>query len=467
MTGAPGDNLATILLLGDDWNTRHAMADSLTRAGYRVVEYDSANSAAGYLSTTEVDLIVSELRPSALHDDGLLELIRRRNPTIPAIFVTAGESAIDAAPATLGDGSVIHPVANRQLPEAVARILGQGQPSQDHPLQDQRLPDQSPIDNRKESAPASDFFVAGETSRRIEDFARQAAASDAVVLLTGETGTGKGVIARYIHANGRRRGRPFLELPCITLGDHLLGDHALTDQLSGDQSDGDQVRAEVARNGSTRPFGIEAVSGGTIFFDEVGELSPSLQGKLLCVLTERAAGSAEGAKLLYDVRVIAATNRNLDELVAANRFRADLFFRLNVVELTIPPLRARFGEIVPFAEHFVRQIAERHRQPAPTFGAGVEAALMAHNWPGNLRELRNVIERAMVLRRGDQIELADLPDRIASHNQSSAPAMSLDELEKLHIETIVRRARTFEEAAETLGINVATLWRKRRRYGLG
>jgi len=421
------------------------MADSLSKAGYRVVECDSANSATDYLSTTDVDLVVSELHPSDQHHDGLLKFIHRRDPAIPAIFVMSADSLISAQspqagaiPDVLGNGAIVNPVPYDSLREAVARMLD---------------------DNRKASPSTGDFFVAGETSRRIEEFARQAAGSDAVVLLTGETGTGKGVIARYIHANGRRRGRPFLELPCITLGDHLLGE-----QGSDDKDQGGTVR----RNGPTGgPFGIEAVSGGTVFFDEVGELSASLQGKLLCMLTERAAASAEGANLLYDVRVIAATNRNLDELVTANRFRADLFFRLNVVELTVPPLRARFGEIVPFARHFVRLIADRHHQPAPALGPGVEGALTAHNWPGNLRELRNVIERAMVLRRGDQIELADLPERIATYNKSTGPAMSLDELEKCHIETIVRRARTFEEAADTLGINVATLWRKRRRYGLG
>jgi NtrC-family two-component system response regulator AlgB len=427
--------LSTILVLGNDPESVSRLAERLSRAGHRVIESSSPAAARAGAPAAE-GLVVVGFRPPAPEIQPLIDLLRARNPALPAIMVVDDAVSPREVFAALGDRECDVLPASRAFQEFDRALLPLLQHTRDAP------------------SGAGHFFVAGETTRKLAEFCRQVASSDATVLLRGETGTGKGLIARHIHTIGRRSARPFLEVPCITLTDHLLGDSTTLDGHPWTETDG------------MKPAGIDRVRGGTVFFDEVGELSPTLQGKLLCLLTERATRHAESARLLYDVRVIAATNLNLEEMTQSGRFRSDLFYRLNVVEMALPPLRERPDEIIPFARHFAAASATASNRPAPEFHKDVEAALLAHSWPGNLRELRNVIERAMILKRGDTLGLEDFPERIARRGAPATGALSLEEIEKRHIEAAVRRSRTFEEAAQTLGINVATLWRKRRRYGL-
>jgi NtrC-family two-component system response regulator AlgB len=287
--------------------------------------------------------------------------------------------------------------------------------------------------------------------------AERVAATDAAVLLTGESGTGKTVLARQIHAWSRRAPGPFVTIACTTLSEHLL-----ESELFG------HVRGAFTGALKDKAGRVEAAEGGTLFLDEVGELPPELQAKLLRFLEERRFERVGGsATLTVDTRVIAATNRDLEAEVAAGRFREDLFFRLNVVGIRLPTLRERSEDLDALVDHALAALAARHGRAALRVAPGARATLASYRWPGNIRELLNALERAAVLSRNDEIQPEDLPDRLLA--PPAAPADepgSLEEIEKRHIGQVLTESSTLEEAAARLGVNVTTLWRKRKRYGI-
>jgi NtrC-family two-component system response regulator AlgB len=290
------------------------------------------------------------------------------------------------------------------------------------------------------------------------DRAALAAQSDAAVLLRGESGTGKGVLARFIHEQSERRGRRFIIVSGPTLNDELLAS-----ELFG--------HARGAFTGAVKDTAgrVEVADGGTLFLDEVGEISPQLQTKLLRFTQDREYERVgDTTTRRADVRIIAATNRDLDADVAAGRFRLDLLYRLNVVELTVPPLRERSEDLLALAEHFLAFFATKMGRVVPSLTDEAKAALLSYPWPGNIRELRNETERAIVLSRQQTLGPRAFSERIAGTPIRAEPGtpMTLEELERLHIERVLAKAATREEAAERLGIDVSTLWRKRKRYGL-
>jgi NtrC-family two-component system response regulator AlgB len=216
-----------------------------------------------------------------------------------------------------------------------------------------------------------------------------------------------------------------------------------------------------------KPGRLEAAEGGTVFLDEIGDLPLALQVKLLRFLQEKTFERVGGAETIeINARIIAATNQNLEQFVREKRFREDLYYRLNVIEIRVPPLRDRPGEIVPLAEYYSERSAQTHHKTTLKLSDEARAALSGYSWPGNIRELKNLIERAVVLSRGDTITLTDLPDQVLATSRREDSGLTLEELERRHIQLVLEQAVTLEEAADMLGINVATLWRKRRRYGL-
>jgi NtrC-family two-component system response regulator AlgB len=280
------------------------------------------------------------------------------------------------------------------------------------------------------------------------------------VLITGESGTGKNVLANAIHGWSARRAGPFVTIPCTALAEQLL-----ESELFG------HVRGAFTGAMRDKRGRLEAAAGGTVFLDEVGDLAPELQAKLLRFLEERRFERVGGSSTLtIDTRIVAATNRRLEDEVAAGRFRQDLFFRLNVVALELPPLRARAADILPLALHLLATLAARHRRTPPRLDDDAAAVLARHAWPGNVRELVNVLERALVLSPADVITPGVLPDHLLAPPAPPAPrpggALSLEELERAHVQEVLRSSTTLEEAAARLGINPTTLWRKRRRWGL-
>jgi NtrC-family two-component system response regulator AlgB len=307
-----------------------------------------------------------------------------------------------------------------------------------------------------EVRPYGELASDARTMRPVLDTTLRVAASDATVLLRGENGTGKGLLARAIHERSARRARPFVVVHCPTLTEELL-----TSELFG--------HCRGAFTGAVRDQEgrVESAEGGTLFLDEIAEISPALQAKLLRFLQDRTferIGEQETRRA--DVRVIAATNRNLEEAVAAGRFREDLFYRLNVVEIGLPPLRERPEDILPLAQRFAALFARANGRPVPDFSPAAQRALMSHPWPGNIRELRNAVERAIILWPAQVIEPAALPERIeqaAARTPWVGGKFTLEAVEREHIARVMRDSPTLDEAARVLGIDISTLYRKRKR----
>lgn len=294
------------------------------------------------------------------------------------------------------------------------------------------------------------------------EVAAKAADSNASILLHGESGTGKSVFARFVHQNSALREERFVTVSCPSLSPQLLAS-----ELFG--------YVKGAFTGAVKDtWGkVEQADGGTLFLDEIGELSLDLQPKLLRLLQEREYERVgETTTHQANVRVIAATNIDLDEAVAAGSFRQDLLYRLNVINLTMPPLRERIGDISSFASNFLKFFAAQCRKPVKGFSAAAERVLLHYNWPGNLRELRNYVERAVIMAEGELVQVEDLPGKLRPRRARSAKSdllggdVSIADLEKEHIRLVCARHATKEEAARILGIDKATLYRKRQKYGI-
>jgi NtrC-family two-component system response regulator AlgB len=304
-----------------------------------------------------------------------------------------------------------------------------------------------------------EFVSATPAMAQLFEEARRVAETDAPVLILGESGTGKGVLARAIHKWSERRDANFVTINCPSLSAELL-----ESELFGH-------RKGSFTGASENTLGrVSQADGGTMFLDEIGDFPLPLQPKLLRFLQDREYERiGDPVTRKADVRIIAATNRNLESMVKDNTFREDLLFRINVITLTLPPLRKRPEDVVPLAERFVRDLAVRYRRPARGFTEDARRSLQSYEWPGNLRELRNVIERAVILCSGERIDVGQLS--IAQQDSPSptprvGAIMSLEQLERAHIEAIVSRTRTLDEAARLLGIDASTLYRKRKQYGL-
>jgi NtrC-family two-component system response regulator AlgB len=302
-----------------------------------------------------------------------------------------------------------------------------------------------------------DLESASSSMRSVLEVVTRAAQADVSVLFRGESGTGKGVLARAMHLQSARRERPFVTINCPSLTEELLAS-----ELFG--------HAKGAFTGAVRdqPGRVEVAEGGTLFLDEIGDLPASLQAKLLRFLQEkRFERVGETRTRKADVRVVAATNRDLEVDVRSGHFREDLLFRLNVIEVRIPSLRERHEDIVPMAQRFLTFFARAVGRPVPTLSPAAEKVLAGYAWPGNVRELRNAIERAVILWPSSVIEPQALPERIAGTRERGpyvGGPFTLDEIERAHLTAVVAQSKTMDEAAAALGIDDSTLWRKRKRY---
>jgi NtrC-family two-component system response regulator AlgB len=308
--------------------------------------------------------------------------------------------------------------------------------------------------------PEVDLHTQETSFQQSLDIAFKAAPTEATILLRGESGTGKGVLARAIHARSRRASAPFITVNCPSLSAELL-----ESELFG------HVRG--AFTGAVRDTlgKVAAAEGGTLLLDEIGDLPLALQPKLLRLLQEkRYERVGETRTRGSDVRILAATNRNLQDAVVAGTFREDLLYRLNVIEVELPSLRTRRKDIQPMAEHLLRFFAKQTGKPVSTFTDEAHDALLRYPWPGNVRELRNAIERGVILSSGTAVGLAELPAQIGATLPRATleigGAVTLDELEAEHIRRVLASAPTLENAATILGVDPSTLYRKRKKYGL-
>jgi NtrC-family two-component system response regulator AlgB len=444
--------MATVLVVDDERKIRELLATHLGRLGHRVRLAADGVEALRVADAEPVDLVLSDVRMAGMDGMALLRELRGRRPDAVVILMTA-YATISGAVEAMREGAFHYLVKPFGLDEA-ALLVERG-------LELRALRRDNRALRTALDAPAL-LESRNPTMRRALDTAQRAAASDTTVLLLGESGTGKNVLARAIHAWSPRRDGPFVTIPCTTLAEHLL-----ESELFG------HVKGAFTGAWKDKPGRLEAADGGTLFLDEVGELPPELQAKLLRFLEERRFERVGDARTReVDARLVAATNRDLEAEVRAGRFRADLFYRLAVIPLRLPPLRERGEDLPALVDHLLDGLAARLGRPRPTLEPAARAALAAHAWPGNVRELANALERALVLSRGDSIAGESLPDSVLAPREAGtvtlpAATLSLEEVERRHIQQVLASSATIEEAASRLGIDPTTLWRKRKRWGLG
>jgi NtrC-family two-component system response regulator AlgB len=443
--------MAKLLVVDDDKNIRRTLSTALESAGHSVQQYADATGALAALSKEpDIALVLTDFRMAEMNGLELLERIKQQHPDTLVILMTA-YATVESAVAIIKAGAydyLTKPFSLDRVRQAVQRALEVG----DLRVENRALRDvvhDLPLTESRSSA-----------MQAVLRTARQAANSDATVILLGESGAGKNVLARQIHKWSPRHERPFVVVNCTTLSDQLL-----ESELFG------HVRGAFTGAIKNKPGRLEAAAGGTVFLDEIADLSATLQTKLLRFLQERQFERVGGDETIeIDARIIAASNRDLEQEVSAGHFREDLFYRLNVISLRVPALRERPEDIRPLVEHFLAAEALRNRRPGLQLSPVAMEALCAYPWPGNIRELRNAIERAVVLSRSDVIPREGLPDRVfqSPNPVQTRPASggTLEELEREHIRRVLADAVTLEEAAQTLGISTTTLWRKRKRYSI-
>jgi two-component system, NtrC family, response regulator AlgB len=428
------------LVVDDDPGIRQSLRLCLEAAGGRVLGVGTGAAALDALDRAAYDVVLLDLWLGAESGMAIVGDILARQPGIGIVVITAFasfETAVEAMKKGAAD-YLPKPFTPEQVRLAVKRVLDSRQLHSRVSELETRLAGVDAGALLESRSPAFRAFV---------EAARRAAGSDAPVLLRGEGGTGKDVLARWIHAQSARRDRPFVAVNCPMLP---------ADQIAGVVFGAKQAAGKV-----------HDAEGGTLMLDELGDLGGDAQARLLRLLAERSYERlGESRERHADLRIIATTTRPPDELVAAGRLREDLRFRLDVLTLAIPPLRERAEDIPALAEHFLGFYAARAGRPDVRFSPAAHAAMAAHRWPGNVRELRNLIERAVILGAATVIEPADLGLDAGGGAVQLGSLASLDDLEREHIARVIAKTATLEAAARVLGIDATTLSRKRKRYGL-
>ena len=461
---ATTDAAPVILVVDDDRNGRESLRRGLARDGYEVLTAENGKKALAIAQDTRIDLVLTDLIMPGLDGFDFLEGLRVVQPDVPAILISAFANVDTAVKAVRrGVQDVLEkPIRLRDVRRAVKRAM-EGRPV----LSSRRRPAGATPSVVAPTAAGSRTLV-GRSPAFLEvlDVVQRVASVNSTVLVLGESGTGKELIAEAIHhASDRVRG-PLVKVACAALAEGVL-----EAELFGSEK-GAYTGAHERRKGR-----FELAHGGTLFLDEIGELSPALQVKLLRVLQEGEFERVGGSETLRtDVRVIAATHRALDREVEAGRFREDLYWRLNVIAVRMPPLRDRVEDIVPLAEHFLAKVKAATGRAKPTgFDDAVLDVLRAARWPGNVRELENAVERAVVLARGEVIGVEDLPQSVTQAAEAAPPSASMirfevgQSLAALEREAIIRTLEAVggnrEAAASILGIGTATLYRRLKEMG--
>jgi two-component system response regulator HydG len=438
---------ATVLVVEDDRSNLDSLERLFAREGYRVLAAGDAKTALDLMRKQRTHVVVTDLMMPGLSGMDLLKAIKTISPETEVVMMTAYgtvETAVEAMRAGAYD-FVEKPLKRMQITKTVAKAIEKASLIAENKTLRQEI---SQLKKRE-------IIGNSPALRQVLEVAAQAAPSSATVLILGESGTGKELLARYIHTRSSRAQGPFVAVNCAAIPETIL-----EAELFGYER-GSFTGATQRREGR-----FAQARGGTLFLDEVGELSPAVQVKLLRVIQEGEFEPLGGRTTRADVRIVAATNRDLQQETAAGRFREDLYFRLNVIAVTCPPLRARPGDVPLLIEHFLQVFGQRNNKGPFTLSQAALEKLSDYSWPGNVRELENTIERAVVLSKSSQLDLADLPRQIVEHERARSEIVvpigtPLEEIERRVIRETLRATNGDKRlTAQLLGIATRTIYRK-------
>jgi two-component system, NtrC family, response regulator AtoC len=446
---------AKLLVVDDDPTMCTMLRLHLKKRGYDVVTHTSAGEAFDALRADDFDAVVTDLNMRAINGLELCERVVADRPDVPVLMITAFGS-LDTSIAAIRAGAydfIPKPFEIDSLVVALERAV------QHRTLREE-------VKRLREAAEAPRGFgpLLGDSAPmcRVYDVLERIKDSSASVLITGESGTGKELVARTLHERGPRREGPFVSIHCAALPEELL-ERELFGQASG--TDGSEARDGL----------FVQANGGTILLDEIGEMPLGLQSKILRAVQEKLVRplGAE-AEVAFDARICATTNRDLETAVQEGRFRGDLYYRLNVIPIQLPPLRARGNDVLPLAAHFLKQRATLGGKRIRGISPAAAQRLLAYAWPGNVRELQNYVERAVAFAQYEEIVVEDLPEAVRDYRRphlvlegdDAAPLLSMEEVERRYIEHVLERTNGNKTlAARTLGFDRTTLYRKLERYG--
>jgi two-component system, NtrC family, response regulator AlgB len=440
-----------ILIVDDEVNIRKTLSVCLETEGHRVIAVSNFQDALTEASRQSFELAFVDLRLGVQDGLDLIPALLAASPWIKIVVITAYAS-IDTAVEAMRRGATDYipkPFTPAQVMLAVHKVF-------EMRTLEQKLT--ALQEDLGRSRPEIDFSSTSPVMQRAINLARQVATSEATVLLRGESGTGKSVLARAIHSWSHRSARPMAIVSCPSFPSELL-----ESELFG--------HVKGAFTGAVRdnPGRIAVCEGGTLLLDEIGDLPLSLQPKLLRFLQDREYERVgDYATRKANVRIIAATNMNLEKAAKEGRFREDLFYRLNVIQIEIPPLRERPDDVVALSERLLAFYGRNSRRLFAGFTKEAIQALIKYTWPGNIRELSNMVERAVILCRTDRIGMDCLPANLVPEGTSLGigDPVSLETIEEQHIRRILASTKSLQEAADILGIDQATLWRRRKKYGI-
>ena len=446
-----------VLVVDDEELIRWALAQRLRSDGYEVLDAGTTAEALAH-AETGVDLALLDYQLPDGDGLSLLKKLRELDPDVLAIMLT-GRQDVDLVVEVMKAGAFDYATKPFELDDVAVRV--------ERALETTRLRRELRTLRNEMARPYSLGSIIGESEpmQRVKALVRKIATSPgSTVLITGESGTGKDLLAKVIHYGSQRSARPFLNITCSALPEALL-ESELFGHERGAFTDAHQQKRGL----------LEQADEGTVFLDEIGEMTPVLQAKLLRFLEEKAFRRVGGSsEIQVDVRVVAATNRNLEDLVREGKFREDLYYRLNVLRIEMPPLRARGSDIAVLAQYFVETLSREFKRPVKTLSPGAEAALKVHGWPGNVRELRNLVERAVLLAEGEMLQPFDFESLHASqtgngHGAFSLPAegVQLEEVEKsLVVQALERSGGNQTRAATLLGLHRDQIRYRIEKFGL-
>ena len=444
----------TILIIDDEDNIRNGLATNFELEDYEVKTASNGQEGLDLIAKGDIDLVITDLRMDGISGEEVVKRVTTETPGIPVIVLT-GHGSIDAAVEAMKSGAydfLTKPLNLDQLNLIVKRALENRELSLQHKLLKEEI---------ESSACLEQMIGRSAEMQKVFSMIKKVAPAKASVLITGESGVGKELVANAIHNLSGRKDKAFIKVHCAALSESLL-----ESELFGHEK-GAYTGADSMQKGR-----FELAHGGTIFLDEIGEINQNVQIKILRVLQEKTFERVGGEKSIsVDVRIVAATNKNLEEEVKAGRFREDLYYRLNVVHLKVPSLKERKDDLPLLIDSFIKKFATENEKEIIGIDSKAKAALLKYDWPGNIRQLQNCIESSVVMSNGNQIKLEDLPLSVSEYTGQEAISIpigiSLEDAEKIIImQNLSANKGNKSKTADVLGIGRKTLHRKLNEYGL-